>query len=174
MKNFHRRGITDLESPYAFYGAAQGDHSCSNDPKVFEAGWMVVSHGFKDVDITSQEAIDQIVHEIVERNKLRVEELLANGTYGEEYETEFDIRMVENPLFDGPNTTGIPLESYRMVLLDANNGSITEEMIVNAVDEAFKGYKAPKFKTEEEWKAFDEAMKKAAEDFTLDTPDDKI
>jgi hypothetical protein len=118
----HVRGITDLESTYAFYGGAQGDHSVSNSVEDFitAEGWLVVSPAFKDIDYHNQDEINKRVDEIIARNKAKVLELIADGTYGEKYENEVNISVVPHPIFDKP-LSGLPMESYRMVLLDASD-----------------------------------------------------
>lgn len=123
--NKHRRGITDLENTYAFYGGSQGDHSVSNSVEDFISaeGWLNVAHNFKLIDYSNQLEVNKRVEEIVAINKARVIELIKDGTYGEEYETETKLNFVPYPLFDAKNDKldTVPLESYRFVLLDASD-----------------------------------------------------
>ncbi len=123
--NKHRKGITDLENTYAFYGGSQGDHSVSNSVEDFISaqGWLCVSHNFKLIDYSNQLEVNKRVEELVAINKARVIELIKDGTYGEEYETETKIEFVHCPLFDAKNNKldGSPLESYSFMLLDASD-----------------------------------------------------
>lgn len=127
-----RRGITDLQSIYAFHFNDQGGGD-SNEAglSLNSNGWWSFNDRFKNkgIDPRDQRAIDIESIAIAKENEEYINQLHLQNRYGEEYETTIEI--VYNPLFDDPNISIPKLESYRMEFLDFSknddNGTIKKD-----------------------------------------------
>lgn len=115
-----RLGIDDLLCEFAFIGNSQGDESKSNSIDAYKAsqGWM----SFVFDCPLDEENISKEIQKRKQANLDYIEKLKAEGKYGEEY--EIDIILHLHPLFDTPvNKGGLPLESYKMIIIDNEKDS---------------------------------------------------
>ena len=120
----YTKGISDLESEYAFLGNSQGDDSKTNsvDEFIGSGGWKSVSSNFKDIDYLNQSEVDKRALEIRTKNQQRILELKMNGEYGKRVENEIALSIKTFPKFDSPKMLNTSLESYRMTFIDFGNG----------------------------------------------------
>ena len=118
------KGISDLESEYAFHGNSQGDDSKTNsvDEFIGSGGWKSVSSNFKDIDYLNQSEVDKRALEIRTKNQQRILELKRNGEYGKRVENEISLSIKTSPKFDSPKIHNTTLDSYRMIFIDFGNG----------------------------------------------------
>ena len=115
-----KRGIHDLQSPYCFLGASQGDETRTNSVEEYKAsqGWLIPV--FKGIDIYNQEEVDREANRRIKENAEYIERLHKEGRFEEEYEET--IEFMSNPSLDDTSNLVLPVESYKVVILD-----ITEE-----------------------------------------------
>ena len=120
----YTKGISDLESEYAFHGNSQGDDSKTNsvDEFIGSGGWKSVSSNFKDIDYLNQSEVDKRALEIRTKNQQRILELKRNGEYGKRVENEISLSLVPCYEFDSNKIHSATLDSYRMVFIDFGNG----------------------------------------------------
>ena len=118
------KGISDLESEYAFHGNSQGDDSKTNSVYEFigSGGWKSVSSNFKDIDYLNQKEVDKRVLDIRTKNQQRILELKRNGEYGERVENEISLSLIPCSEFDSYKIHSTTLDSYRMTFIDFGNG----------------------------------------------------
>ena len=118
------KGVSDLESEYAFHGNSQGDDSVTNsvDEFIGSGGWKSVSSNFKDIDYLNQKEVDKRVLDIRTKNQQRILELKRNGEYGKRVENEIFLSIKTFPKLDSPKMHNTTLDSYRMIFIDFGNG----------------------------------------------------
>jgi hypothetical protein len=112
------KGIDDLQTEFAFHGNSQGDESRTNDVQQFvdAKGWLSFSFG-KNINPLDQQAINAESERRRKENIRYIEQLRAEGRYGEKYELSISIQ--HNPELDEPmQIAEKPLESYRIVFLN--------------------------------------------------------
>ena len=122
--NTHKLGITDLECEYAFHGNSQGDDSRTSSVEDYlsSGGWKSVSSNFKDINYLDQNEVDKRVLEIRNKNKQRIVSLKEQGEYGKEVDSDITLTLKQCPIFDSPRLKDNSTDSYRIALLNFNNG----------------------------------------------------